>query len=656
MVSTTTSHIHISAPTRAGASIASSRREREVDKMAHTHTCYALVSALVLVVVCICAATAATTPGVSAFVVPTSRVVSNPSRTAGAGVDMDTGTRLQLSTFGGGDGNSNFEEGYSAPNVNEASFRSTQSSTYRPLFNGGTNSVELQTTGSGIGNGSGRGGFNSNSGNAYNGRTQRRNQNNRSRGGGGGGVGGGLGNLFNFGSQNNRNNNRNNNFNARRPQQQQQQQQQQRYMNAKPTTNYRNTNVNGQQRQRTGQYNTNSNQQFRNLINQPSLINNWQGGASTGRQGDAFGSSFQGAGSPTQRAGVRLSDVGKTNADREQQRRRREVERQQRAQRQRLEKQKREQRTREERERKNRRAEQQRRQREQNRANQRQNQSLVPYGRGGNSRGRSDSKLFDYDQYGRKRYSGWTAPLNLGGLFGGFGSRNGIGSGVLANSYKQNLNARNYNGYGNRNYYKYNTAASPSSSYVPNTAAALVNSAAFSAGRNSGGFNARGRRSGNGVRLSDAGKYDYSNRQGVGGSVRLSDVGKAPSFNAYDRFSNDNRALSWQDRMDRTFYRGNDISRRRLSDYDSYGVDYGSSNKNVWGGRWRGPRRDLDRRNGIIDVDFSAGGGGIFGRRSSGRRGPDVLQKFSRTIVDSGAKIRLTVRWDFPGMAKEYIT
>ena len=305
---------------------------------------------------------------------------------------------------------------------------------------------------------------------------------------------------------------------------------------------------------------------------------------------------------------------------------------------------------REERERKNRRAEQQRRQREQNRANQRQNQ-LVFYGRGGNSRGRSDSKLFDYDQYGRKRYSGWTAPLNLGGLFGGYGSRNGIGSGVFTNSYKQSLNARNYNGngYGNRNYYKYNTAASPSSS----AAAALVNSAAFSAGRNSGGFNARGRRGGNGGRLSDIGKYDYSNRQGVGRSVRLSDVGKAPSFNAYDRFSNDNRALSWQDRMDRTFYRGNDISRRRLSDYDPYGAEYGSSNKNVWGGRWRGPRRDLDRRNGIIDVDFSTGdGGGIFGRRSSGRIGPNVLQKFSRTIVDSGAKLRLTVSGIILRMAK----
>ena len=653
-----------------------SSRWREGNKMAMAHARTALIAALLFV----CAATAVT--DVSAFVPPTSHVLSNqPPRTAGT-----TGrTRLQLSTFGGG--NNDQGEGYSTSNVNDSFVRSTQSSTYRPLFNGGTNSVELQT-GNGKGNvgrgrsnwlknGSGGNSFNNNFGNTYNGRTQQRNRNNN-------GVGGGLGNLFNFGNQSNKNRN-NNNFNAR--------QQQQRY--AQPTASYRNANANGgggfggagtrrtsnfsnrisdggmgytsgnngaslsvgrlfrqqqkqqrQQLQRMGRYNTaNSNQQFRNLVNQPSLTNNRRGGTSTGRlsdlgksqanrqlaarnrmaeqaaqrrlrqaqssnngfnnrfQSNALGNSFRGvglAGKPSR--SFRLSDLGKANADRERQRRQQEAKR-------------------------------------------RQNQALATNGSnrtygGGNRK----NKSFDYDQYGRKRYTGWTAPLSIEGLFGG---RNGIGSGVLKNSYKASLNARNgYGGSsGNRNYYKYNTAT-PNT----NTAAALVNNAAFSSGRNSGGFNARGSRSSsninsNRVRLSDVGKYDDSYRQGVGRSFRLSDIGKAPSYNAYDRFSNNNRALSWPDRMDRTYYRGNDIGGRSSSGryYDSYdygnGRNYGASNKNVWGGRWRGPRRDIDRRDGaIIDVDYTTREG-----RNAYGRGSRLLQKFSKTIVDSGAKMRLMV-------------
>ena len=706
--------------------------------MTHARMRTALMAALFLV----CAATATT--GVSAFVAPTSRV----------GVVLSTDTRLQLSTFGGGN-NYNDEEGYSTSNVNDASVRSTQSSTYRPLFDGGTNSVELPTSGIGNGNGIGNGwtrgngrglGRNGNRGNSfnnnnfantYNGRSQQRRRNSSSNRGGGGG--GGLANLFNFGNQSNKNNY---NYNAR------QNQQQQRYN--QPAATYRNANGFGgtgnrrtsnfsnrisdggggytgstgggpslsvgrlfrqqqkqqrQQLQRTGRYtynNANSNRQFQ------SMTNNRRAGTSTGRlsdigktqanrqlmsrnraaeqaaqkrlrqaqsgtsnngfnnrfQSNALGNTFQGAGlggSSTRRAGVRLSDVGKANADREQQRRQREAERRQRAERQRLEKQKRDQRLKEERERKRRRAEQQRREREQNRftrqqkleqqRRERQSRSLATYGGGSNNRGAggSNSKLFDYDQNGRKRYSGWTAPLSIEGLFGG---RNSIGSGVLNNSYKAKLNARSDYGDGNRNYYKYSTATSPSSANTPNintAATALVNSAAFSAGRNSGGFNAQGSRSvnNNRVRLSDIGKYDDSNRRGVGRSVRLSDVGKAPSYNAFDRFSNDNRALSWQDRMDRTFYRGDGVSRRAPTSgryYDSYGYEneYGTSNKNVWGGRWRGPRRDIDRRDGVIDVDYTTNEGrSAYGRQ---RRGPNVLRKLSKTIVDSGAKMRIMVR------------
>lgn len=715
----------------------------------------ALMAALLLV----CAATATT--GVSAFVAPTSRVGVVPSnqqqqqsRTTGTGSD----TRLQLSAFGGGNNNSD-GEGYSASNVNDAYVRSTQSSTYRPLFNGGTNSVELPTSGigngrtSGTGNGRGvgrngnRGGsFNNNFANTYNGRTQERKRNSSS-GNRGGGGGGGLANLFNFGNQSNKNN-----YNTRQNQQQ-------------PAATYRNTNGNAngnanvsggfggfggtgkrrtsnfsnrisdggrgyttagstggpslsvgrlfrqqqkqqrQQLQRTGRYtynNANSNQQFQ------SLTNNRRAGTSTGRlsdigkaqanrqltsrnraaeqaaqrrlrqaqsgtsnngfnngfQSNALGSTFQGVGlggSSTRRAGVRLSDVGKANADREQQRRQREAERRQRAERQRLEKQKRDQRLKEERERKRRRAEQQRREREQNRftrqqkleqqRRERQSRSLATYGGGSNNRGAggSNSKILDYDQNGRKRYSGWTAPLSIEGLFGG---RNSIGSGVLNNSYKANLNARSGYGDGNRNYYKYSSATSPSSVKAPNintAATALVNSAAFSAGRNSGGFNAQGSRNGNNnrVRLSDVGKYDDSNRRGIGRSVRLSDIGKAPSYNTFDRFSNDNGALSWQDRMDRTFYRGDGVSRPSSTSgryYDSYdyGNDYGSRNKNVWGGRWRGPRRDIDRRDGVIDVDYTTNEGRSAYSRQ--RRGPSVFRKLSKTIVDSGAKMRLMVR------------
>ena len=722
--------------------------------MAHARS--ALIAALFLV----CAATAIS--GVSAFVAPTSHVgvgvvLSNQQqqqqqqqqpRTTGTGPDSDT--RLQLSTFGGGNRNNNDGEGYSTSNVNDAYVRSTQSSTYRPLFNGGTNSVELPTSGNGNGRtrGNGRNGRNGNSsninnfGNTYNanGRTQQRKRNSSSSNRGG--AGGGLANLFNFGNQSKKNN-----YNAR-------QNQQQRYN--QPAATYRNTNTNGnvnggfggtgnrrtsnfsnrisdggggytgstgggpslsvgrlfrqqqkqqrQQLQRTGRYtynNANSNRQFQ------SLTNNRRAGTSTGRLSDigkaqanrqlmsrnraaeqaaqrrlrqaqsgtsnngfnnrflsnALGNSFQGAGlggSSTRRAGVRLSDVGKANADREQQRRQREAERRQRAERQGLEKQKRDQRLKEERERKRRRAEQQRREREQNQftrqqkleqqRRERQSRSLATYGGGSNNRGAggSNSKLFDYDQNGRKRYRGWTAPLSIEGLFGG---RNSIGSGVLNNSYKAKLNARSGYGDGNSNYYKYSTATSPSSANTPNinTAAALVNSASFSAGRNSGGFNAQGSRSGNNnrVRLSDVGKYDDSNRRGAGRSVRLSDVGKAPSYNAFDRFSNDNRALSWQDRMDRTFYRGDGVSRRSSTSgryYDSYGYgnEYGTGNKNVWGGRWRGPRRDIDRRDGVIDVDYTTNEGrSAYGRQ---RRGPNVLRKLSKTIVDSGAKMRIMVR------------
>ena len=641
--------------------------------MTHARMRTALMAALFLV----CAATATT--GVSAFVAPTSRV----------GVVLSTDTRLQLSTFGGGN-NYNDEEGYSTSNVNDASVRSTQSSTYRPLFDGGTNSVELPTSGigNGIGNGwtrgNGRGlGRNGNRGNSfnnnnfantYNGRSQQRRRNSSSNRGGGGG--GGLANLFNFGNQSNKNNY---NYNAR------QNQQQQRYN--QPAATYRNANGFGgtgnrrtsnfsnrisdggrgyttagspslsvgrlfrqqqkqqrqqQQLQRMGRYtynnNANSNRQFQ------SLTNNRRGGTSTGRLSDigkaqanrqltsrnraaeqaaqrrlrqaqsgtfnngfnnrfrsnALGNTFQGVGlggSSTRRAGLRLSDVGKANANREQQRR-------------------------------------------QNRWRERQSGSLARYGGGSKYRGAGgrNSKLVDYDQYGRKRYSGWTSPLSIEGLFGG---RNSIGSGVLNNSYKAKLNARTGYGGGNRNYYKYSTATSPSS------ANALVNSAAFSAGRNSGGFNAQGSRFGNNnrARLSDIGKYNDRNRRGVGRSIRLSDVGKAPSFNAFDRFSNDNRALSWQDRMDRTLYGGNGASRRSVSGYYGsydYGNEYGFSNKNVWGGRWRGPRRDIDRRRGVIDVEYTTNEGrSAFGRQ---RRGKNVLRKLSKTIVDSGAKLRITVR------------
>ena len=709
--------------------------------MTHVRTATSTALHVVAALVLVCAAAATT--GVSAFVAPTSHVVS-PNRKqprTGAVRPAVSGTRLQLSTFGSGN-NNNDAEGFSTSNVNDAYVRSTQSSTYRPLFDGGTNSVELPTSGIGNGrnNGNGRGlgrngsnrgnSFNSNSfGNTYNGRTQQRKQNNSRN------AGGGLANLFNFGNQGSKNN-----FNTNRNQQQ-------RY--SQPAASYRNTNGNRrtsnisnrisdggrgytssgttgspslsvgrlfrqqqkqqrQQLQRTGRYtynNANSNQQFRNLNN------NMRGGTSTGRlsdigksqanrqlmarnraaeqaaqrrlrqaqggnngfntrfQSNALGNSFQGVGlggSSARRAGVRLSDYGKANADREQQRRRREAERRQRAERQRLEKQKRDQRLKEERERKRRRAEQQRREREQNRftrqqkleqqRRERQNRSLATYGSGRNNRGTggSSSKVFDYDQYGRKRYSGWTAPLSIEGIFGG---RNSIGSGVLNNSYKANLNARNGYGNGNRNYYKYSTATSPSSTNAPNintAAASLVNSAAFSAGRNSGGFNAQGSRSANNnrVRLSDIGKYDDSNRRGVGRSIRL---GKAPSYNAFDRFSNDNRALSWQDRMDRTLYRGNGISRRSSTSgryYDSYeyGNEYGSRNKNVWGGRWRGPRSDFDRRDGVIDVDYTTGEmGSAYGRGNSRsgrrrRRGPNILQKISKSVVDSGAKMRIMVR------------